>query len=95
MVVLGAGIAAEISGVSQQLGSQVAWAYRKERPLRTFDKMLADNLVEMYQESGIGLCRLRGSRIIKEFDEYLVHFENGETLTGDASLCWWSCAGHG
>lgn len=30
MVVLGAGyIAAEISGVSQQLGDQVAWAYRK------------------------------------------------------------------
>jgi glutathione reductase (NADPH) len=88
MVVLGAGyIAAEISGVSQQLGSQVAWAYRKERPLRTFDKMLADNLVEMYQESGIETyAGYVASRIIKEGDEYLVHFENGETLTGDCVL---------
>ncbi|MCC9081683.1 hypothetical protein LOS20_01240 [Enterococcus faecium] len=29
------------------------WAYRKERPLRTFDKMLSDNLIQMYQEAGI------------------------------------------
>ncbi len=60
----------------------MAWAYRKERPLRTFDKMLADNLVEMYQESGIETyAGYVASRIIKEGDEYIIHFENGETLT--------------
>ena len=56
-IVLGAGyIAAELSGVLHGLGSEVMWAYRKERPLRTFDKMLSDNLVEMYQEAGARLC---------------------------------------
>ena len=68
-------------------GQPSGWAYRKRRPLRTFDKMLADNLVEMYQESGIETyAGYVASRIIKEGDEYLVHFENGETLTGDCVL---------
>lgn len=88
MIVLGAGyIAAEISGVSQQLGSQVAWAYRKERPLRTFDHMLADNLVEMYQEAGIETyAEYTATSITKDGETYTVTFENGETLTGDCVL---------
>lgn len=58
-IVLGAGyIAAELSGVFRGLGSEVMWAYRKERPLRTFDKMLSDNLIQMYQEAGIKLTHI-------------------------------------
>ncbi|OQO69718.1 glutathione-disulfide reductase [Enterococcus villorum] len=88
VIVLGAGyIAAELSGVLQGLGSEVMWAYRKERPLRTFDKMLSDNLIEMYQEAGIRTyARHTAKEIIKNEKEYTVVFENGEQLTGDCVL---------
>jgi glutathione reductase (NADPH) len=88
VIVLGAGyIAAELSGVLQGLGSEVMWAYRKERPLRTFDKMLSDNLIEMYQEAGIRTyARHTAKEIIKNDKEYTVVFENGEQLTGDCVL---------
>lgn len=87
-IVLGAGyIAAELSGVFHGLGSEVMWAYRKERPLRTFDQMLSDNLVEMYQESGIQTYAYYVAKeIIKNENDYTVVFENGKTLTGDCVL---------
>lgn len=88
MIVLGAGyIAAEISGVMQQLGGKVSWAYRKERPLRAFDKMLSDNLTEMYQQAGMALhANHVPERIEKDDDTYTVFFENGATLQGDCVL---------
>ncbi|MGL9757205.1 glutathione-disulfide reductase [Enterococcus sp. DIV0197] len=87
-VVLGAGyIAAELSGVLQGLGSEVMWAYRKERPLRTFDKMLSDNLIEIYQSAGMKtFANHTAVEIIKNEEDYTVVFENGNTLTGDCVL---------
>lgn len=87
-IVLGAGyIAAELSGVLNGLGSEVMWAYRKERPLRTFDKMLSDNLIEMYQEAGIHTyANFTASEITKNGDVYSVTFENGETLMAECVL---------
>ncbi|MGG5340373.1 glutathione-disulfide reductase [Enterococcus pernyi] len=87
-IVLGAGyIAAELSGVLNGLGSEVMWAYRKERPLRTFDKMLSDNLIEMYQEAGIHTyANFTASKITKNGDVYTVTFENGETLMAECVL---------
>ncbi|MFV0558724.1 MAG: glutathione-disulfide reductase [Enterococcus sp.] len=87
-VVLGAGyIAAEFAGVIAQMGSHVAWAYRKERPLRTFDQMLSDNLVEMYQESGIKThANHVAQEIVKTPTGYEVHFENGTMLSGECVL---------
>ncbi|AZP93959.1 glutathione-disulfide reductase [Enterococcus mundtii] len=87
-IVLGAGyIAAELSGVLNGLGSEVMWAYRKERPLRTFDKMLSDNLIEMYQEAGIHTyANFTASEITKNGDVYTVIFENGETLMAECVL---------
>ncbi|BAO08417.1 MULTISPECIES: glutathione-disulfide reductase [Enterococcus] len=87
-IVLGAGyIAAELSGVLNGLGSEVMWAYRKERPLRTFDKMLSDNLIEMYQEAGIHTyANFTASEITKNGDVYTVTFENGETLMAECVL---------
>ncbi|MDB1680263.1 MULTISPECIES: glutathione-disulfide reductase [Enterococcus] len=87
-IVLGAGyIAAELSGVFRGLGSEVMWAYRKERPLRTFDQMLSDNLVEMYQEAGIQTyAHYVAKEIIKNENDYTVVFENGEKLIGDCVL---------
>lgn len=87
-IVLGAGyIAAELSGVLNGLGSEVMWAYRKERPLRTFDKMLSDNMIEMYQEAGIHTyANFTASEITKNGDVYTVTFENGETLMAECVL---------
>lgn len=88
IIVLGAGyIATEIAGVMNGLGVQVAWAYRKERPMRSFDKMLTDNLVEMYQNDGLKLYPNHVPKEIEAIDDsYQVHFENGQTLTGDCVL---------
>lgn len=87
-IILGAGyIAAELSGVLNGLGSEVMWAYRKERPLRTFDKMLSDNLIEMYQEAGIHTyANFTAREITKNGDVYTVTFENGETLMAECVL---------
>ena len=89
VVVLGAGyIAAELSGVLQGMGTQVHWAFRHSRPLRTFDKMLADNLVEIYRENKMKLYDHHVAKEIKQNTDgtYTVHFENGNTLTGDKVL---------
>lgn len=89
VVVLGAGyIAAELSGVLQGMGTQVHWAYRYDRPLRTFDKMLADNLVEMYRENNMKLYDHHVAKEIKQNEDgtLTVLFENGNSLTGDKVL---------
>lgn len=89
VVVLGAGyIAAELSGVLQGMGTQVHWAFRHSRPLRTFDKMLADNLVEIYRDNKMKLYDHHVAKEIKQNDDgtYTVYFENGNTLTGDKVL---------
>lgn len=88
VIMLGAGyIAAELSGVIHGLGAEVHWAYRKERPLRTFEKMLADNLVQMYQEAGMHLyANSTAEKIEKNGNEYTVTFENGKQLTGDCVI---------
>lgn len=89
VVVLGAGyIAAELSGVLQGMGTQVYWAFRHSRPLRTFDKMLADNLVDIYRDNKMKLYDHHVAKEIKknEDETYTVYFENGNTLTGDKVL---------
>ena len=70
------------------MGTQVYWAFRHSRPLRTFDKMLADNLVEIYRENKMKLYDHHVAKEIKknEDETYTVYFENGNTLTGDKVL---------
>ena len=89
MLVLGAGyIAAELSGMAQQMGIKTMWAYRQGRPLRTFDPMLSDNLVEMYQEAGLSLYPEHvATEIIKNDDDtFTVTFENGAKLQAEKVL---------
>ena len=89
MIVLGAGyIAAELSGMAQQMGIKTTWAYRQGRPLRTFDPMLSDNLVEMYQDNGVTLCAEHVAKeIIKNEDNtFTVIFENGVSHTAEKVL---------
>ncbi|BCA87025.1 glutathione-disulfide reductase [Enterococcus saigonensis] len=89
MLVLGAGyIAAELSGMAQQMGIKTMWAYRQGRPLRTFDPMLSDNLVEMYQEAGVSLYPEHiAQEIVKNADgTFTVIFENGVKLAAEKVL---------
>ena len=56
VVVIGAGyIAVELAGVLQALGSETYLAVRKHAPLRNFDPMLSEGLVEAMQTQGITL----------------------------------------
>lgn len=88
VIILGAGyIAAELSGVLHDLGVEVHWAFRRERPLRTFDTMLSDNLVKFYEEAGMHLyVNSVAEKIEKQDDHFTVFFENGEKSTGDCVL---------
>jgi len=53
VVVVGAGyIAVELAGVMHSLGSETHLLVRREKPLRGFDNMLSDTLVELMHEDG-------------------------------------------
>lgn len=80
VLVLGAGyIAAELAGVMNGLGSQVTWAYRKERPLRQFDQEIIEALVNIYQKRGITTLANHVPKSIEKLEQhYRVHFENGQ-----------------
>ncbi|MBT1452207.1 glutathione-disulfide reductase [Glaciecola sp. XM2] len=53
VVVVGAGyIAVELAGVLHSLGTETHLLVRREKPLRAFDDMLSDTLVEMMEEDG-------------------------------------------
>lgn len=84
-LMLGAGyIAAELSGVMQGLGIETHWAFRNERPLRTFDKMLAENLLTIYGENHMQLHpNAVVEKIEKNTNDFTVYFENGQQLTAE------------
>jgi len=53
VVVVGAGyIGVELAGVMHSLGSETHLLVRREKPLRSFDDMLSDTLVEIMAEDG-------------------------------------------
>lgn len=86
VAVLGAGyIAVELAGVLNALGSETHLLVRRHKPLRSFDDMLSDTLVEIMATEGPQLhtgCVPR--EITKENDGSLtVHLENGQDLNVD------------
>jgi len=90
VAVVGAGyIAVEIAGVLNALGAQTHLFVRKHAPLRTFDPLIVDTLVEIMQAEGPNLHT--GSipeSVVKNPDGSLtLALENGETYTVDA-LIW-------
>ncbi|MGM0214257.1 glutathione-disulfide reductase [Enterococcus sp. AZ109] len=88
-IVLGAGyIAAELSGVLQGMGTKVHWAFRYGQPLRTFDNMLSENLMQIYRDNHMDLHPYFVAEKIEKDDQgnFTVYFENGETLTGDCVI---------
>lgn len=90
VAVVGAGyIAVEIAGVLNALGSETHLFVRKHAPLRTFDNMITDTLVEVMAAEGPQLhTDSTPKEVIKNADGSLtLSFENGNSTTVDC-LIW-------
>lgn len=91
VAVVGAGyIAVELAGVMHALGTESHLLVRKEKPLRAFDTMLSDTLVEQMAKHGPTLhTNSNPSRIEKHQNGQLtVHLENGKSVGPVDSLIW-------
>lgn len=89
VAVLGAGyIAVELAGVLHALGSETHLLVRKHKPLRSFDDMLSDTLVEIMEAEGPALhTHSVPKEISKESDGSLtVHLENGKSINVDTVI---------
>jgi glutathione reductase (NADPH) len=90
VAVVGAGyIAVEIAGVLNALGTETHLFVRKESPLRSFDPLIVDTLVEVMAAEGPTLhTHSTPKEVIKESDGSLtLHLENGESCNVD-TLIW-------
>jgi glutathione reductase (NADPH) len=91
VAVVGAGyIAVELAGVLHALGSESHLLVRKEKPLRNFDDMLSDTLVEQMAKHGPTLHTLSvPTRVEKHQDGKLtIHLKNGHSVGPVDSLIW-------
>jgi glutathione reductase (NADPH) len=89
VAVIGAGyIAVELAGVLHSLGSETHLAVRKHAPLRTFDPMLSETLVELMNEDGPTLHphSVPQSLVQQNDGSLLLTFENGEQLHVDCVI---------
>jgi len=89
-VVVGAGyIAVELAGVFKSLGTDTKLAVRKHSPIRNFDTMVSETLVELMTEEGIEiLTHSIPSKVTKNEDGSLViHFDNGNSVETDC-IVW-------
>lgn len=90
VAVVGAGyIAVEIAGVLHSLGTETHIFVRKESPLRSFDPMIIETLVDVMATEGLSLhTHSIPKEIVKESDGSLtLHLENGKSQNVD-TLIW-------
>lgn len=90
VAVVGAGyIAVEIAGVLSALGTETHLFVRKESPLRSFDPMIVETLVEVMNTEGPTLhTNSVPKEVVKEADGSItLHLENGESQNVD-TLIW-------
>ena len=90
VAVVGAGyIAVEIAGVMQAVGSETHLVVRKHAPLRNFDPMIHETLVEIMAQEGPKLhTHAVPKAVVKNADESLtLQLEDGRHLTVDC-LIW-------
>ncbi|MFV0450550.1 MAG: glutathione-disulfide reductase [Vibrio sp.] len=90
VAVIGAGyIAVEIAGVLHALGTETHLFCRKESPLRSFDPMIINTLVEVMNTEGPTLhTHSVPKEVVKEADGSLtLHLENGQSQNVD-TLIW-------
>ena len=90
VAIIGAGyIAVELAGVLHGLGSDTHLFVRKHAPLRNFDSIIVEGLVETMAREGASLhIHSVPKEVIKNEDGTLtIHFEDGSTHTTD-TLIW-------
>lgn len=90
VAVVGAGyIAVELAGVLHSLGSETHLLVRKQAPLRNFDPLLTDTLVEVMAEDGPTLHTHSVPKSVEKHNDgsLTLHLENGESITVDC-LIW-------
>ena len=90
VAVVGAGyIAVELAGVLNSLGVETHLFVRKHAPLRNFDPMMVETLVESMQQDGITLhTHAIPKEVVKNADgSVTLHFEDGREQTIDC-LIW-------
>ncbi|WP_281222600.1 glutathione-disulfide reductase [Photobacterium sanguinicancri] len=93
--VIGAGyIAVEIAGVLSALGTDTHLFVRKESPLRSFDPLIVETLVEVMDAEGPTLhTHSIPKEVVKEADgTFTMYFENGESHNTD--LIIWAIGRH-
>ncbi|XPF95036.1 glutathione-disulfide reductase [Colwellia sp. RE-S-Sl-9] len=91
VVVVGAGyIAVELAGVFHALGTKTDLVIRKDKPLRSFDPMLSDTLVEQMAKHGPTLHKNSTPKRIEKHDDgqVTIHFTNGKSLGPVDKLIW-------
>ncbi|RDV24170.1 glutathione-disulfide reductase [Alteromonas aestuariivivens] len=89
-VVIGAGyIAVELAGVLHSLGTQTHLVVRRHAPLRHFDPIVHETLVEIIEQEGPTLHTHAEVNKVERLSatELAVYLSNGETLTTDC-LIW-------
>lgn len=90
IAVVGAGyIAVELAGVLNSLGVETHLFVRKHAPLRNFDPMMVETLVESMQQDGITLhTHAIPKEVVKNADgSVTLHLEDGRAQTVDC-LIW-------
>ena len=91
VAVVGAGyIAVELAGVFHALGSKAHLLVRKEKPLRGFDNMLSDTLVEQMAKHGPTLHNHSTPERIEKLadDTLIIHLTNGKSIGPVETLVW-------
>jgi glutathione reductase (NADPH) len=91
VAVVGAGyIAVELAGVFNALGTETHLLVRKEKPLRGFDDMLSNTLVEQMAKHGPTLHNHSTPERIEKLSDgrLVVHLTNGKALEPVEVLVW-------
>jgi len=91
VAVIGAGyIAVELAGVFYGLGTQTHLLVRNEKPLRTFDDMLSNTLVEQMAKHGPTLHNHSTPKRIEKLADgsLVVHLTNGQSVGPVEKLVW-------
>lgn len=86
--VIGSGyIGVEIAGMLAALGTRVTLLLRKNRPLRRFDRMLQDKLMEAFEGEGVPILTERTVTGLSERPGgVVVHTDRGDALETDVAL---------
>ncbi len=88
-IVGGGYIAVELAGVLQGLGAKVTLIMRGQRPLRTFETMVGDALLEELGEHGVSVVTgFSSAKLEKRGEDLRLHGESGHCESGFQTLIW-------